>query len=336
MPWKSAIALPNCLRSLAYPVAWSSAPWAMPIACAAMVTRVWSRVRSAVLKPLPSAPISRSAGMRQCVEVELARRRALDAELLLRGAEGEPLVPLLHDERRDAVGAGVGVGHGHHGVELRHSGVGDPPLRAVEDVGVAVAHRPGPHRHGVAAGFGLGQRVGEHRVAAGHRWQVALAQVLRRGEQQRHRAELVDRGDQRCGRADPRHLLDHQAGRQRVGSRAAVLLRHVHGMEVGPAERVVRRLRELPACVHFRGERRDLVLAHGPHGRPEHVVLVGELEQVEHPVGHVCDSPLRRCTQRKAGPAPMLLGGRAHSPSTASLTRPWAPRARRCSRTRHS
>ena len=65
MPWNSAIALPNCLRSLTYAVACASAPAAMPTACAAIVTRVWSRVRSAVLKPVPSAPTSRSAGMRQ-------------------------------------------------------------------------------------------------------------------------------------------------------------------------------------------------------------------------------------------------------------------------------
>ena len=37
----------------------------MPTACAAMVTLVWSRVRRAVLKPVPSAPTSRSAGILQ-------------------------------------------------------------------------------------------------------------------------------------------------------------------------------------------------------------------------------------------------------------------------------
>ena len=63
-PWKSATGLPNCLRSLTYPAAKSSAPWAMPTAWAAMVTRVWSRVCIAVAKPVPSAPIIRSAGIR--------------------------------------------------------------------------------------------------------------------------------------------------------------------------------------------------------------------------------------------------------------------------------
>ena len=40
------------------------APWAMPTAWAAMVTRVWSSVFMAVAKPVPSAPIMRSAGIR--------------------------------------------------------------------------------------------------------------------------------------------------------------------------------------------------------------------------------------------------------------------------------
>ena len=36
----------------------------MPSACAAIVTRVWSSVRIAVAKPVPSAPMMRSAGIR--------------------------------------------------------------------------------------------------------------------------------------------------------------------------------------------------------------------------------------------------------------------------------
>ena len=39
-PWKSLIDFPNCLRSLVYAIAASSAPWAMPTACAPIVGRV--------------------------------------------------------------------------------------------------------------------------------------------------------------------------------------------------------------------------------------------------------------------------------------------------------
>ena len=64
-PWKSLTGLPNCLRSLVYPIAASSAPWAMPTACAPIVGRVWSRLASAVLKPVPGSPMMRSPGIRQ-------------------------------------------------------------------------------------------------------------------------------------------------------------------------------------------------------------------------------------------------------------------------------
>ncbi len=79
--WKSAIRWRNCLRSLVYAIAASSAPWAIPTACAPIVGRVWSRVASAVLKPVPSSPMIRSAGIRQSSKYS--------------SVVGEPLIPSL-------------------------------------------------------------------------------------------------------------------------------------------------------------------------------------------------------------------------------------------------
>ena len=166
---------------------------------------------------------------------------------------------------------------------------------------VAVADRRGPHRHRVAARLGLGQRVGEHRLAAGDRRQVALEQVLRGRQQQRHGAELVDGRDQRGRRAGPRDLLDHDAGGQRVGAGAAVLLGDVHRVEVGLAQRVVGLLRELALLVDLGGVRGDLVVADGSDRLAQHLVLVGQPEQVE--VAH--RSSLRR---RRVGPTSGHLG----------------------------
>ena len=56
--------LAELLALLDVAVAWSSAPCAMPTAWAPIVTRVWSRVRSAILRPSPGAPTMRSPGMR--------------------------------------------------------------------------------------------------------------------------------------------------------------------------------------------------------------------------------------------------------------------------------
>ena len=80
-PWKSLTGLRNCLRSVVYAIAASKAPCAMPTACAPIVGRVWSRLASAVLNPLPGSPMMRSPGMRQFSKYS--------------SVVGEPLMPSL-------------------------------------------------------------------------------------------------------------------------------------------------------------------------------------------------------------------------------------------------
>src|SRR5690349_580691 len=79
--WKSAIDLPNCLRSLVYAIDASSAPCAIPTACAPMVGRVWSSVASAVLNPVPGSPMMQSPGIRQFSKYS--------------SVVGDPLMPIL-------------------------------------------------------------------------------------------------------------------------------------------------------------------------------------------------------------------------------------------------
>ncbi|MGX1483809.1 hypothetical protein RKD45_002885 [Streptomyces griseus] len=215
------------------------------------------------------------------VEVDLARRGALDAELLLRGAEGDALVGLLDDERRDALGALLRVRHGHDRVVLGLARVGDPALHTVEDPEVAVADGLGLHARGVGAGVRLGEGVREHRVALGQRAQVLLLEVLGAGEDHRERAQLVHGRDEGGGRADAGHLLDHDDGGERVGAGAAVLLRDVDRVQVGSDEGVQRLLREARLLVHRRGVRGDLRLGERTDRLAEHVVLLGRTVQVE-------------------------------------------------------
>src|SRR5699024_11809106 len=99
------------------------------------------------------------------VEVDLACRRPLDAELLLRRAEAHAVVGLLHDERGDPLAARVRVSHRHDRVVLGDARVGDPALHAVQHVLVAVAYGAGLHVRGVAAGLRLRQAVRGHRTA---------------------------------------------------------------------------------------------------------------------------------------------------------------------------
>ncbi len=149
----------------------------------------------------------------------------------------------------------VGVGHGHHRVVLGLARVGDPALHAVEDPEVAVADGLGLHAGRVRARVGLGEAYENIAVALGERAQVLLLQLLGAGEDHGQRAELVHRRDQGGGGADPRHLLDHDDGGQRVGARAAVRLRHVHRVQVAGDQRVQRLLREAGLLVHRGGVR---------------------------------------------------------------------------------
>src|ERR1700760_1199353 len=77
--WNELIDSPNCLRSLVYAIAASTAPCAMPTAWAPMVGRVWSSVANAVLNPVPGSPMIRSPGMRQFAKYS--------------SVVGEPLMP---------------------------------------------------------------------------------------------------------------------------------------------------------------------------------------------------------------------------------------------------
>ena len=97
------MALPNCLRSLHVPGrvverALRDAERLGSDSDAGVVERGQRRAESASLGA--DQPVRRDPAV---VEIQLAGRRALDAELVLGRAEREALVILLNYERRDAV-----------------------------------------------------------------------------------------------------------------------------------------------------------------------------------------------------------------------------------------
>ena len=224
----------------------------------------------------------RSPGIRQFSKYSSVVGEPLMPSLRSFGPDGEALVVLVHHERRDAVGALVRVGHRHHRVPGRLAAVGDPALGAVEDPVVAVAPGPGAHRRGVAAGLALGQRIRRHRLAG--RRSTGSTCFLSSSEPDRIRPivpSLLTAGISDDDAHDPRHLLDHDARRDRVRALAAVLLGHVHRVEPGRVQRLERLLGEARLLVDVGGVRGDLLLAQIAQHRTQLVVLLGQLEHIE-------------------------------------------------------
>ena len=87
-------------------------------------------------------------------------------------ATAKPTRSGLDEEGRDARVTRLRVGLGEDGVEVRDTRVRDEALAAVQDVLVAVAHGGRPHRSGVRAGAGLGERVRGKPLPAGKPRQV--------------------------------------------------------------------------------------------------------------------------------------------------------------------
>src|SRR6266536_2532711 len=110
------------------------------------------------------------------------------------------------------------------GVEAGDACVRDEPLRPVEDVLIAFARGLGAHRRRVGTRSGLRQRVRRKPFAAREARQEALLLLLRPGQFDPERAQLLDREDEPRRRADLRELLDRDQNHQRAGATAAVLL----------------------------------------------------------------------------------------------------------------
>ena len=146
-----------------------SAARAMPSACAAMPMRPPSSVLIATLKPSPSLPS------------DVLRRHAQSSKNMVH--ECAALMPsFLSGAARMKPGVSVGtrnavmpllpaalsvIAKSDDRVGLR--AVGDPVLRAVDDVVVALLHRDGLLRRGVGAALGLGEAEAAELLAAGER-----------------------------------------------------------------------------------------------------------------------------------------------------------------------
>jgi hypothetical protein len=225
---------------------------------------------------LPISPSTRSFGISQPVEEDLAGGRGADAELVLALADREALVLALDEERGDPLVPLRRVHVREHEEDARLRGVRDPELVPLEDEGVALGPRAALEREGVGAGARLGETVRDDRVLRGAR-QVLL--LLRLGavpvdrvvdERVLHVHEHADRG------VRGRDLLDRDAGLEEAPARAPVRLG-----DVDPHDAHLEELREdrgvvLPFAVHRVGARGDLRLRELAHGIAEEGLLLAQ------------------------------------------------------------
>ena len=159
---------PNCLRSFAYAVATSRAPWAMPDGLRGDARAAAIERPHRDLEPVALGADAVRLRDANAVEGELGRRAAAQTHLVLEAGDGEARGRDLDDEARSAVGArGARVGHGEDRDEVGDGALADEPLGAVDDVVVAIADGARPGGGGVGAGLGLGQREGDEVLAAG-------------------------------------------------------------------------------------------------------------------------------------------------------------------------
>ena len=192
----------------------------------------------------------------------------VEPEMPIFGSSLDTSKPGASDSTRNAEipeCAGLGVGLREDGVEARHARVRDEALRPVEDVLVALTARGGAHRGRVGARPGLGERVRGQPLARREPRQIALLLLLRAGELEPERAELLHREDQPARRADLRDLLDRDEREQRPGAEPSVLLGEEEPEDVVLAEQLDDVPRELVRLVDLGGARRDPLARELPH-----------------------------------------------------------------------
>ena len=134
------------------------------------------------LKPWPSSPPIRFAGRHgEILEVQFAGFDRLVAHLVDVAADGQARRAFFDDERADAPvrRARRGSVLASSREVLRVPAVGDPHLRAVDDVAVAVAARRGRDRLQIGAGVRLRQTDAAARFAAGQPRQEPRASAPR-------------------------------------------------------------------------------------------------------------------------------------------------------------
>ena len=222
--------LPHCTRSFDHSRATFVAHLETPRQIAGSASRPVLRVVRAILRPMPSFPITFSSGTKtsssSVTEFSIPRRPMN----WLRCSIVTPSVRVVEDEGGDAALVAVGLRHlGHHDDDVGDGAVGRPQLAAVEDVAALGRLGDGGEAGGVGADVGLGEQEGRD-VVLGHERQPLLLLLL--GAEAHQRLGDADRlvgGEQRRQRRVPGAGQHQRAVVMDLREAdAAVLLGHLH------------------------------------------------------------------------------------------------------------
>ena len=191
----------------------------------------------------------------------------------------EPLEPVFDQKGGDAARPGIGPGLGIDDQGLRVMAVGDPQLRTVQDVAVALSVGAQPHRDDIRAGLGLAHGERTDMLARDQLRQVfallRLAAVAPDLVDAEVRMRTVGEADRSRGAA---HFLHRDAMRQIAHAGAAVFFLDGDPVQAECPHFRPQLDREAVGPVDLGGERGDAVLGKAAHRRPQHVDLGAEVK----------------------------------------------------------
>jgi len=265
MAWNSLIGWPNCSRSFAYSIESSMAACAVPTACAATFAPPAREEVHQLVEASARFSDEVLLGHANVVDDDFGQIRRADAELVVDFLGLQAVGVRRHEERADALVAGVGVSLGHHDHHVGDSSVRNPHLIAVKDPAVAVAFGVGLDTSHVRAMGGFADGAGTRRLAAGDLRQPLLFHPLVAVLLNHARPEATGANGAPDARVGPPEFLGDDDASEAVHPRAAVLLGDFRRDEVVLCRLLhqFRRVAFLP--IAFLSERLDFVLAEFAH-----------------------------------------------------------------------
>ncbi len=212
--------------------------------------------------------------------MQLAGLDRLVAHLVDVAADRQPGRALFHDERADAAvrRRGRRVGLRQQQEHVRPAPVGDPHLRAVDDVRVAVAPRRRRDRLQVGARVRFREADAGARFALREPRQETLL-LIRGAVLRQHVAEHEVRAeDAREAHPPARQLLEDDGEGGVVDVAAAVLLGDVEAEQAQRLHRLDERVRVLVAVFHARGNRDHFAIDELADRPRDQLLLLVQLE----------------------------------------------------------